>query len=117
MPLTTRRVTCNVALVNLAAAVLGRVDRVLVGGHARAEEDVLAHAPVGAQDVLELGDARALGALRGRGAADGAGVGLVRPTPGTRLHQLISRVGWCAVWSRRAIPVAVAKQAQQNEKG
>jgi hypothetical protein len=77
MPLTARQVTCNVALVNLAATVLGRVDRVLIGGHARAEEDVLAHAPVGAQDVLELGDARALGALRGGGAADGARVGLV----------------------------------------
>ena len=60
---TTRLVAGDVALVNLAAAVLCGVDRVLVGGHAGAEEDVLAHAPVGAQDVLELRYARALGAL------------------------------------------------------
>lgn len=113
---TTSRITCDIALGEFSAAVLARVDRFLIGGHASAEEYILAHAAIGAERILELGDPRALGALGGGGAADDPGVGLVGPAPGSSLHQLVSRVGGTAVRGDFGIPVA-AKVAKAGTLG
>ena len=106
---TTSRVTSNVALVDLAPTRLAGVDGVLVRCHARAEEEVLAHAAVGTQNVLELRHSRALGALRGGGASHDARIGLVSPAPRTGLKKFISRVGRSTIWGGGAVPVAAGK--------